>query len=362
MVFDIYIKDSLKSATRSKRGKGVRRKVRSDSLLPGNWESFPRVDENKTELFSFLADEIVKMPSQRQIVITKGDSVVLNANVQNGNNLSPCNHEEADSRLFLHVSDAEQQGYSKVIVRTVDSDVVVNDVATACELEINELWVAFGVGKHMRYLPAHDIAHKLGQDKSKALLMFHAFTRCDQTSSFGNRGKKTAWETWNAFDEATAAFLTLSKAPSPECLLEVMPVIERFVVLMYSRDSPLMNVNEARKYLFTHKGRSIDLIPITADALLQHTKRASYQAGYVWGLMMHASPQLPDPSDWGWVKDPRNGWEPYWTSLPEASKSCRELLKCGCNPEKGCAGRCKCIKAAMPCTALCKCGGECERQ
>ena len=59
---------------------------KSDSVWPGNWESFLRVDENKTELFSFLADEIGKMPSQRQIVIIKGDSVVLNANVQNGNN------------------------------------------------------------------------------------------------------------------------------------------------------------------------------------------------------------------------------------------------------------------------------------
>ena len=42
------------------------------------------MDENKTELFYFLADGIVKMQGQRQIAITK--SAVLNANVQNVNN------------------------------------------------------------------------------------------------------------------------------------------------------------------------------------------------------------------------------------------------------------------------------------
>ena len=43
--------------------------------------------------------------------------------------LVPCSHEEADTRLFLHVADAVKKGYRKLRVRTVDTDVVV--VATA---------------------------------------------------------------------------------------------------------------------------------------------------------------------------------------------------------------------------------------
>ena len=65
-----------------------------------------------------------------------------------------------------------------------------------------------------------------------------------------------------------------------------------------------------------------------------------------------------DPSHWGWKKYSGGQWEPKWTNLPEASQSCHELLKCGCT--KGCKGRCKCYKAALRCTALCKCGGACE--
>lgn len=39
-----------------------------------------------------------------------------------------------------------------------------------------------------------------------------------------------------------------------------------------------------------------------------------------------------------------------WTTLPEASKSCYELISCGC--KKGCVKRCKCKKAALQCTGV----------
>ena len=41
------------------------------------------------------------------------------------NNLQPCSHEEADTRIFVHVLDAIEQGHSKVMIRTVDTDVVI---------------------------------------------------------------------------------------------------------------------------------------------------------------------------------------------------------------------------------------------
>lgn len=69
---------------------------------------------------------------------------------------------------------------------------------------------AFGAGKHLRYLPVHDIARSMGPEKSRALLAFHAFTGCDQTSSFASKGKKTAWETWRIHSEAKGAFARLA--------------------------------------------------------------------------------------------------------------------------------------------------------
>ena len=36
---------------------------------------------------------------------------------------------------------------------------------------------------------------------------------CDIVSFFATRGKKLAWQTWNAFDDVTATFRILGNAP-----------------------------------------------------------------------------------------------------------------------------------------------------
>ena len=59
VVWDVYIDDSLKSSTRERRGKGVRRRVAPTSKVPGNWQEFLRVSENKSELFEFLAIQVM---------------------------------------------------------------------------------------------------------------------------------------------------------------------------------------------------------------------------------------------------------------------------------------------------------------
>ena len=59
MMFDAYWKDSLKAATRRKRGKYIRRHVEGSKQVPSNWQEFLRVDENKSELFHLISDRIV---------------------------------------------------------------------------------------------------------------------------------------------------------------------------------------------------------------------------------------------------------------------------------------------------------------
>ena len=56
VVWDRYLPGSLKDSARSKRGKGIRRRVRPDTRIPGNWTAFLRVDENKKELFLYLVE------------------------------------------------------------------------------------------------------------------------------------------------------------------------------------------------------------------------------------------------------------------------------------------------------------------
>ena len=62
IVWDEYIPDSLKAMTRSKRGKGTRRRVQPNSKIPGDWAAFLRINDNKVELFAYLSHESVTHP------------------------------------------------------------------------------------------------------------------------------------------------------------------------------------------------------------------------------------------------------------------------------------------------------------
>ena len=51
--------------------------------------------------------------------------------------------------------------------------------------------------------------------------------------------------------------------------------------------------------MFGQGSRTIEHIPPIRATLIQHLKRAVYQAGYVWSQALAASPALPSPGLWG---------------------------------------------------------------
>ena len=109
------------------------RRVVGTAAIPGNWQNFLRVDTNKTELFKFLSQAIFTWLDQddKQLVITDGEAVLSKPPLLDLALLAPCSHEEADSRMLLHVSHAANHGHHKIIIKTVDTDVVVLAVSVA---------------------------------------------------------------------------------------------------------------------------------------------------------------------------------------------------------------------------------------
>ena len=173
------------------------------------------MDENKKELFAFLSQQAGKIETDgKQVIVTNSKDVLCYPSTYTTEKLSPCSHEEADTRMIVHVADAVDKGRNSTMIRTVDTDVAVLAVAAVHTLGIKELWVSFGTGKNHKILPTHCYASALDPVRSRSLPIFHALIGSDTTSFFARYGKKTAWNTWETYPEVTRAFVELASGPS----------------------------------------------------------------------------------------------------------------------------------------------------
>ena len=129
-------------------------------------------------------------------------------------------------------------------------------------------------------------------------------------------GKKNTWSTWHNFDELTETFVKLSSSLTIKAVTDAMPVLERFVVLMYDRMSNCLDVNSCHLDLFVKKGWAMKALPPTFAALLQHNFCAAYQAGHVWWQSLNQQQQLPSSEGM------ENGWRNVFSSLDWPCKSC----------------------------------------
>ena len=182
--------------------------------------------------------------------------------------------------MFLHALEMSGLGLKKLLIVTVDTDVVVIALYAFWHLELEELWIEFGRKKDRKWLPVHAYAKALGEEICRAVLFWYAFTGCDTVSQFLGKGKKTAWNTWGRFMKAAETSLRLSCVSKPS--ESDIKIIENFVVLMYDASCPHTQVNDCRKYLFSKLNRTKSIeshqCPPTEDALEQHILRAMLQS------------------------------------------------------------------------------------
>ena len=158
------------------------------SYRPSGWTFSVIQKTTKVVDVAFLSGNLV--------YITSGKSVLHTGSITMPN----CNHEEADTRIVVHIQHALQQGMKNTEVRTVDIDVVIILVAAFYELvtiqPLADIWVAFGTGKNYRFLSINAICDSLGERRARVLPVFHALTGCDTTSAFKGKGKKSARQAW----------------------------------------------------------------------------------------------------------------------------------------------------------------------
>ena len=127
-----------------------------------------RVGDNKKELFNLISDTIPSIQSNTLLIATKNEHVVSNKDITSSR-LKMCNHEEADSRMFVHVYDAHINGYEKDKVVTVNTSVIVIATGISNLLSVSELWVELGTGGDRCWYPIHVYTILLGATPSLCL-------------------------------------------------------------------------------------------------------------------------------------------------------------------------------------------------
>ena len=70
--------------------------------------------------------------------------VVVTSDSEIGTDIAPCNHEEAETRLILHALHCAKHGHLRILIRSVNTDVVVLSIVTFHALSISEIWIALG--------------------------------------------------------------------------------------------------------------------------------------------------------------------------------------------------------------------------
>lgn len=216
VVGDSYQVDkSIKAGERARRGKILMQEIRNpsrDTPLPKQRIKMLSNPRNKANIADFLFQDWVDkcmdrledgqylylaggfLDPQRTVLVTRGfqrDVPELKSD-----------QEEADSRMFLHISYAQNMLKPvRTILWSIDSDVEAMCPRYCILLGINELYFTTGVKQKKRFIPIHKVVEKNGHDMSLVLPVIHALSGCDSTSSFSGIGKLRWFKTVQSHPE-----------------------------------------------------------------------------------------------------------------------------------------------------------------
>ena len=167
----------------------------------------------------------------------------------------------------------------------------------------------------------------MGQGVCAALPALHALTGCDSTSSLSGIGKKKAMKALlgnQSQQERLAEVgmeLPMSDAAVRNC--------ESFICQLYTTAQRAgTRADDVRYWLFCQKQKQNEGLPPTSDSLLQHIKRANYQA-YIWRKALEQQQDLPSPNDHGW-KTEDGVLQPVLMTKDPAPRALLELSFCHC--------------------------------
>ena len=354
-------------------GKGYRRiDVVCDKLTCWDKNTIHRRDfrtnhsENNNALNEYLAQKLISMHniSNQQLIVTYKDGILVSGGeVSDERCIVYCTSEEADARVVRHARDAASEGFTFIMIRTIDTDVLILALSYASTLSVEKehsIFVAMysTKGNAVTYYNVNEIACKLGVRTLSALPFFFAFTGCDTCSGLFGKGKCKCWDVWMAdvkHYDITSTFIALGSAPV-RVYEHQIDNLAYYLCKLYSTSENVISLQKERVFHFERStDNDLRKLPMSRHGLVQHIRRASLQSGYSWRECVE-NIVLPDPSLWGWVV--RDGkYVPRWQDVETVDLS---LILKTCNCRKRSCKDCKCRKEPeMPCLPMCGCRRGC---
>ena len=302
LVFDQILTPSIKDAERDRRctttGRDAAYNISGpNQVCPSNFIGELRNDNFKRAFVKFLViamedDSFAEILGQKSLYITQ-DSLCYSFIVSDGKVIrrdEPAlfsNHEEADTRLFAHISTVI--GPATVVIRTSDSDILAIAVGNHWKLPHDiQVFLELGLVSNntLRYVNVTKMYKKLGDELSKSIPAFHALTGCDFNPAFSRRGKKGPFSVLQKKPEYQRALSTLGSSETISD--ETFASIEKFTCDIYPKNKST-SINEARRIIFERaykptknkpfgglKGIDGSNLPPCQSVLLQQIRRANF--------------------------------------------------------------------------------------
>ena len=298
------------------------------------------------------------------LVVSKGDSILTNDDkLHSRSRINKCTSEEADARLVRHTIDCVGHGYDRVVVRTVDTDLLIlliGNISYMNELGDSTIYALHGSGS-TSYYNITEMGLEFGDQVSKALPFQYAFTGCDTTSSFFHIGKCKWFDYWincPEKDTLTSVFLELSNCPTVITTYH-LDILENYVKqLYYNSKENLQSIDLERMYHFSRLPNcNLRNLPFSRLGLVEHTKRTCFQAGWAW-VECRENVHLPNVQEWGRHKK-EESLVPTW-QLPEQPVIDITSVIFTCTCQKSRCKNCKCVRIGVSCLPFCRCQRNCD--
>ena len=253
MIFDSYVKNSIKAITREKRLHGIELiqfKIMDSTVITNvTMKKLLSHPDTKDELSAYISEKVFHHAGERNVnlVVTWREEI---ASTHCDLGFLKSTQEEADTKMILHAVNAKERGANRLFFFTPDTDVLILAVRRWPELPSQ----SFFMPTLRTEISIADIFSSLGPLKSSALPAFHCLSGCDTTGALVGKGKLSYWKAFNTATEKTLTALA-ALGTSEEISEGVLKEIEKFICQVYKPGSSIDKLAELRWYLFSKKNK-----------------------------------------------------------------------------------------------------------